>query len=56
MIRIAGVERRERSEGREAEDCWPPAGGFRGGAYLGSPPLSSSGYALGSRLLITGMR
>jgi hypothetical protein len=56
MIRIAGVERRERSEGREAEDCWPPAGGFRGGGYLGSPPLSSSGHALGSRLLITGMR
>ena len=56
MIRIAGGERRERSEGREAEDCWPPAGGFRGGGYLGSPPLSSSGHALGSRLLITGMR
>jgi hypothetical protein len=56
MIRIAGVERRERSEGREAEDCGPPAGGFRGGGYLGSPPLSSSGHALGSRLLITGMR
>jgi hypothetical protein len=56
MIRIAGVDRRERSEGREAEDCWPPAVGFRGGAYLGSPPLSSSGYALGSRLLATGMR
>ena len=38
MIRIAGVERRECSEGREAEDCWPPAGGFRGGGYLGAPP------------------
>jgi hypothetical protein len=56
VIRIAGVERCERSEGRDAEDWRPPAGSFRGGGYLGSPPLSSSGHALGSRLLITGMR
>jgi hypothetical protein len=56
MIRIAGVAPRERSEGRQAEDCRPPAGGFRAGGYLRSPPLSSSRHALGSRLPITGMR
>jgi hypothetical protein len=37
MIRIAGVERRERSEGREAEDCGRRPAGFRGGGYLFGP-------------------